>query len=82
MPIELLPEAARYAAFSLLTLVLWRATGVPLLALGAAVFLGALDASRPAADAADFLACLGGVLATAGLLFAQARPGCAQSSPR
>jgi hypothetical protein len=78
MPIELVPEAARYAAFSLLTLVLWRATGMPLLAVGAAVFLGTVDASRPAADASQFLASLAGTIATAGLLFTQRKSECAE----
>jgi len=82
MPIELAPEAARYAVFSLLTLVLWRSTGMPLFATGAALLFGALDAWRPGGDAADFLADLGGVLATAGLLFTQRKPVCAESSPR
>ena len=78
MPIELLPEAARYAGFSLLTLALWRASGMPLLAVGAAVLVGSLDASRPAADAAEFLASLGGTIATAGLLFTQRKSECAE----
>ncbi len=78
MLIELAPEAARYAAFSLLTLVLWRATGMPLLAVGAALFLGSLDAWRPGADASHFLASLGGTIATAGLLFTQRDSECAE----
>ncbi len=82
MPIELAPEAARYAAFSLLTLLLWRASGMPRFAVGAALTFGAIDALRPAADAADFLAGMGGVLATAGLLLMQRKRVCVESSPR
>ncbi len=80
MPTELAPEALRYAAFSLLTVALWRATGLPLFALGAALFVGGLDAWRPAADAQHFLADAGGALA--GLLFTQRKTLCAESSPR
>ena len=88
MPTELLPEALRYGVFSLLTLLLWRATEMPLLALGAALVFGALDEWRQAyvpgraSDAQDFLADLAGVLVTGALLFMQEKHVCAESSPR
>jgi VanZ family protein len=81
-------KAAHFAAFSLLTLLLWRASGMPLFAVGAALAFGALDEWRQTyvpgreSDARDFLADLAGVLATGALLFMQAKPACAESSPR
>ena len=77
-----LDHAARFTAYSLLTLLLWKAGEMPLLALAAPLLLGALDAWRPAADAADFLAGACGVLASGALLFLQRKPVCAESSPR
>jgi hypothetical protein len=75
-------HAARFTVYSLLTLLLWKAGEMPLLALAAPLLLGALDAWRPAADAADFLAGACGVLASGALLFLQRKPVCAESSPR
>jgi VanZ family protein len=83
-----LDKAAHFAGFSLLTLLLWHATGMPLFSIGAALLFGALDEWRQAyvpgreSDARDFLADLAGVLVTGGLLVFQARPSCAESSPR
>ena len=81
-------KAAHFAAFSLLTLLLWKATAMPLFALGAAIAFGALDEWRQVplpgrhSDAADFLANLGGALAAAAVLFMEGRRACAESSPR
>ena len=83
-----LDKGAHFAVFSLLTLLLWRATEMPLLALGAALVFGALDEWRQAyvpgreSHAQDFLADLAGVLVTGALLFMQEKPACAESSPR
>ena len=83
-----LDKAAHFTAFSLLTLLLWRATEMPLFALGAALVFGALDEWRQAympgreSDARDFLADLSGVLVTGLLLFLQGKQACAESSPR
>ena len=73
-----LDKAAHFAAFSLLTLLLWRATEMPLVAVGAALLFGALDEWRQTyvpgreSDARDFLADPSGVLITGGLLFLKA----------
>jgi VanZ family protein len=83
-------KAAHFAAFSLLTLCLWRATGgaMPLLLLAAIIAFGALDEMRQAylpermSDAKDFLADLCAALCTGALLFKHRRPLCAESSPR
>jgi hypothetical protein len=79
-------EAVRFAAYSLLTLLLWHGTGMPLLALGAALLFGALDGWRatvlPGRDAAAFLAAACGPLVTGSLLFVQGKHACAESSPR
>jgi VanZ family protein len=81
-------KAAHFTAFSLLTLFLWHATGMPLLAMGAALLFGGLDEWRQAfvpgrlSDAKDFLADACGVLATGALLFMQTKRTCAESSPR
>jgi VanZ family protein len=83
-----LDKGAHFAAFSLLTLLLWRATGMPLFAVGAAVAFGALDEWRQTylpgreSDALDFLADLSGVLVTGALLSFQEKSACAESSPR
>jgi VanZ family protein len=81
-------KAAHFTAFSLLTLFLWRATEMPLLAIGAALLFGGLDEWRQAfipgrlSDAKDFLTDVCGVLATGALLFMQTKRTCAESSPR
>ena len=78
-PIE---HAARFTGFSLLALLLWKGSRMPLFGLAAALLFNALDAWRPAADAADFLAGACGVLASGALLFMQRKPWCAESSPQ
>ena len=83
-------KAAHFAAFSLLTVLLWRATGgvMPLFVVAAVVAFGALDEMRQAylpersSDAKDFLADLTAAAATGALLFMQRKPRCAESSPR
>ena len=83
-------KAAHFCVFSLITLFLWKATDgeMPVLVLAATLLLGALDEWRQAyvpgrvSDARDFLADLGGVLATGTLLLMQRKPVCAESSPR
>jgi hypothetical protein len=83
-------QAAHFAAFSLLTCLLWRAMDGAMAAVALAGALAVLDAWRdPAADAAAFLAGLCGVLAAAGQLilqkkplFMQRKPSCAESSPQ
>ena len=75
-------EPVQFAALSLLTLLLWRASAMPLLAMGAGALFGVLAASHPRADAADCLAALCGVLATGAVLFLRRRAECAESSPR
>jgi VanZ family protein len=71
-------KAAHFAAFSLLTLLLWWATDMPLVAVGAALLFGALDEWRQAyipgreSDARDFLADVSGVLITGSLLLLKA----------
>jgi hypothetical protein len=79
-------QAARFAAYSLLTLLLWRGTQMPLLALGAGLLFASLDGWRAAAlpgrDAAALLAGACGALVTGTLLFAQGKQACAESSPR
>jgi VanZ family protein len=73
-------KVAHFAAFSLLTLLLWRATDMPRFALGVALAIGGLDEWRQAylpgreSDAGDLLADAGGVLFTALLLWARTRP--------
>ncbi len=80
---QLWDEAAHFAAFSLITCLLWHAPAGAMAAVALAGMLGVLDAWRnPVADAAAFLANLCGVLAAAGLLFMQRKPICAESSPR
>jgi VanZ family protein len=83
-------KVVHFAAFSLLTLCLWQATGgqMALLLFGGIVFFGALDEWRQAylpdrsSDAKDFLADFCAVLATGALLFIQRKNVCAESSPR
>jgi VanZ family protein len=83
-------KAAHFAVFSLLTFLLWHATGgsMPALVCCAVLLLGALDEWRQAylpgrfSDARDFLADLCGVLCTGTLLFMQRKTVCAESSPR
>jgi VanZ family protein len=81
-------KAVHFIAFSLLALLLWKATGMPLFALAAAVVFAGLDEWRQAyipgrdSDATDFLADVCGVLATGALLFMQRKTECAESSPR
>jgi hypothetical protein len=76
-------KAAHFAAFSLLTWLLWRAMDGAMAAIALTGSLAVLDGWRdPAADAAACLAGLCGVLAAAGLLFMQRKPLCAESSPR
>jgi VanZ family protein len=81
-------KAVHFAVFSALTVCLWRATEMPLLALGAALLLGGLDEWRQAyipgrfSDAKDFVADACAVLATGTLLFMQRKHLCAESSPR
>ncbi|HYG55455.1 MAG TPA: VanZ family protein [Burkholderiales bacterium] len=84
-----LDKAAHFVVFSLLTLCLWRATELPMLAIGAALLLGGLDEWRQTfipgrfSDAKDFLADACAVLATATLLFMQRKTTvCAESSPQ
>ena len=83
-----LDKGAHFAAFSLLTLLLWRATGIPLFAVGAAIAFGALDEWRQTyvpgreSDAQDFIADLCGALITGGLLLMQGKQPCAESSPQ
>ncbi|HEX6267517.1 MAG TPA: VanZ family protein [Burkholderiales bacterium] len=82
---EPLDKAAHFTAYSLLTLFLWRATDMPLLAVASALLFGSLDEWRQAyipgrdSDAQDFLADLCGVLATGGLLLMQRKTVCAES---
>ena len=82
-------KAAHFAAFSLLTLFLWRATAgqmAPALLVGLVVF-ALFDEWRQAyvpgrsSDATDFLADFCAVLATGTLLFMQRKSVCAESSP-
>ena len=81
-------KAVHFMVWSALTLSLWRATEMPLLALGAALLLGSLDEWRQAyipgrvSDAKDFIADACGVIATGTLLFMQRKPVCAESSPQ
>ena len=83
-------KLAHFAAFSLLTLLLWHSTAgaMPLLLVGGVVAFGAFDELRQAylpervSDARDFLADLAAAAATGALLFMQRRPACAESSPR
>jgi VanZ family protein len=85
---EALDKAAHFAAFSLLTLFLWKASAMPLFAIGAALLFGGLEEWRQAyvpgrvSDASDFLADLCGVLTAGGLLFMQRKSECAESSPQ
>jgi VanZ family protein len=82
--------AARFAAFSMLTLALWRATNgeMPLLVLAGVIALAAMVEWRQAylpgagSDAAGFLADLCGALATGSLLFMQRKRVCAELSPQ
>jgi VanZ family protein len=80
-------KALHFTVFSMLTVCLWRATEMPLLALGAALLLGGLDEWRQAyipgraSDAQDFIADACAVLTTGTLLFMQRKPVCAESSP-
>src|SRR5687767_14045692 len=76
------PEPLQFGALALLTLLLWRASAMPLPAMGAGALFAALEACHPQADAADFLAGLCGVLSAGGLLVLQGTPACAESSPR
>jgi hypothetical protein len=76
------PEPLQFASMSLLTLLLWRASAMPLLAMGAGALFCALAAWHPQADAADFLAGSCGVLASGGLLLLQAGTPCAEASPQ
>jgi VanZ family protein len=81
-------KAVHFAVFSLLTLLLWRATGgdMPLVVLGAVIALGALDEWRQAylpdrtSDAKDLLADVCAALCTGALLFMQRKTVCAESS--
>jgi VanZ family protein len=63
-----LDKAVHFGAYLLLTLLLWRSTGLPLFALGAALAFGLLDEWRQAylpgreSDARDLLADLAGVV--------------------
>lgn len=91
LPVSLphsLDKAAHFIAFSMLTLLLWKATGMPLFAVAAALVFGALAELRQAyipgrnSDAWDFLANLCGVLATGLVIFLQSRRACAESSRR
>ena len=89
-----LPEGsdklAHFAAFSLLTLCLWQATGgeMPVLVVLSVIAFGAMDEWRQAyfpdrvSDARDFLADLCAVLSTSALLFMHKKRVCAESSPR
>jgi VanZ family protein len=80
-------KAAHFAAFSALTFCLWRASGgaMPLLVVVAASAFAGLDEWRQAylpdrvSDAQDFFADIAAVAATAGLLFVQRKPACAES---
>jgi len=81
-------KAAHFAAFSLLTVLLWHATAgeMPLLVVASVVVLGGLDEWRQASipgrvsDAQDFLADLCAAAATGLLLFMQRKTTCAESS--
>ncbi|OGA71305.1 MAG: hypothetical protein A3G81_30990 [Betaproteobacteria bacterium RIFCSPLOWO2_12_FULL_65_14] len=83
-------KAAHFAAFSLLTALLWHATAgaMPLAVIAAVVLLGGLDEWRQASipgrvsDAQDFLADLCAAAATGWLLFMQRKTVCAESSPQ
>ena len=81
-------KAVHFAAFSLLALLLWKATGMLLFALACTIGFAGLDEWRQAyipgrdSDATDLLADVCGVLATGTLLFMQRKTQCAESSPR
>jgi VanZ family protein len=83
-------KVAHFAAFSVLTLCLWQATGgeIPVLVVLSVVAFGAMDEWRQAyfpdrvSDAKDFLADLCAALSTGALLFMQKKRLCAESSPR
>ena len=92
-PVSLPPgwdKVAHFAAFSLLTLLLWHSTGgaMPLLLIAGVIAFGAFDELRQAylpqrvSDAKDFLADLTAAAATGALLFMQRKSPCAESSPR
>jgi VanZ family protein len=82
-----LDKGAHFAVFSLLTLLLWRSTGLLAFAAAAALAFGALDEWRQTylpgreSDARDFLADLCGVLAAGTLILIQGKTACAESSP-
>jgi hypothetical protein len=82
-----LDKGAHFAAFSLLTLLLWRAGGMLAFAMAAALIFAALDEWRQAyvpgreSDARDFLADLCGILATGALILLQGRLACAAAAP-
>jgi hypothetical protein len=72
-------EAAHFVAFSALTFCLWQGTGGsrPIFVAGSLLVLAGLGM-----DAKDFVVGTCAVTATAGLLFMQRKPSCAESSPR
>jgi VanZ family protein len=81
-------KLAHFIVFSSLTVCLWRATEMPMLAIAAALLLGGMDEWRQAyipgrfSDAKDFVADACAVLSTATLLFMQRKTVCAESSPQ